>query len=150
MYQKTKGRVSKFSQELLEKFDAPARQKMKEILPNYLEDNPDKYGADLLIKSDKCKYKYLELQVCTRWKEEKYPHSSIFIWERKGKYNNETLFLTLNRDFTMGYMFDISKVDKENPRRYKKYCREYVFDIPWNQVMLIHIPFLTKEIIEEF
>lgn len=145
-----KGKIRKFNEELYKKYDIPAREKIKQVLSEYIADNPDKYGADMLIKSDKCKYKYLELQVCTQWTENKYPHDNIFIWERKGKYNDDTLFLTFNKDLTMGYIFDTSKLDKNKPRRLKKYSREFVYDIPWNQVMLVYMKHLTSDDIDDF
>lgn len=50
----------------------------------------------------------------------------------------------------MGYLFDTTKLDKNKPRRFKKYSREFVYDIPWNQVMLVHMEHFTKEMIEDF
>ena len=146
-----KGKIHKFDNRLFEKYDIPARNKIKECLNSYICDNPDIYGADMIINSDKnIKYKYLEIQVCTRWTDIKFPFEKLYIWERKKKYNNDTLFITFNKDLTMGYLFDLSKVDKDNPRRLKKYSREYVYDIPWNQAMLIYTDTLTSNIIDEF
>jgi hypothetical protein len=145
------GKIHKFDNKLFEKYDIPARNKIKECLKEYICDNPDRYGADMIINSDKnIKYKYLEIQVCTRWIDDKFPFEKLYIWERKKKYNNDTLFITLNKDLSMGYLFDLSKVDKDNPRRLKKYSREYVYDISWNQAMLIYTNSLTSNIIDEF
>lgn len=150
-YFRPKGKIRAFDEELYKKYDIPARKIIKEILKDFVEENPNKYGADMIIKSNKkCKYKYLELQVCTQWINEKFPHKYIYIWERKGRYNDDTLFFTLNRDMTMGYLFDISKINKEKPRRFRKYNRQFVYDIPWNQVMLVYCKYLTKELVEEF
>lgn len=146
-----KGKINRFNADLYIKYDIPAREKVKDILKDFIYDNPDKYGADLVINSKKkCKYKYLELQVCTQWTKDKFPYKNIYIWERKAKYDNNTLFLTLSKDLSIGYLFDISKLDKEKPRRFKKYSRELVYDIKWNQVMLVYMKYLTKEMIEEF
>jgi hypothetical protein len=147
---KVKGKISKFSKKLFEKYDIPARQKIKQVLKDFVRDNPDKYGADMMINCSTIKYKFLELQVCAQWTDDKFPHKNVYIWERKGKYENDTLFLTLSRDLEQGYLFDTAKLDKNKPRRFKKYSREYVYDIPWNQVMLIRIEHLTREIIEDF
>jgi hypothetical protein len=146
-----KGKIHKFDKKLFKKYDIPARNKIKECLYPYIYDNPDIYGADMIIKSEKnIKYKYLELQVCTCWINEKFPFEKLYIWERKKKYNNDTLFITFNKDLSMGYLFDLSKVDKDKPRRIKKYSREFIYDIPWNQTMLIYTDTLTSDIIDEF
>ena len=146
-----KGKINKFDINLYNKYDIPARTKVKEILKDYIIDNPDIYGADMIINSkNKCKYKYLEIQVCTQWTGEKFPYNNVYIWERKGKYDNNTLFLTLSKDLSKGYLFDISQLDKDKPRRFKKYSREYIYDISWNQVMLIYMKYLTEDIIDEF
>lgn len=147
---KPKGKIQKFNNVLFEKYDIPARQKIKDVLKEYIKDNPDKYGADMIIKSEKCKYKYLELQVCTQWRDDKFPYKNMYIWVRKGKYNNDTLFLTLSRDLSMGYLFDISKLDKDKPKRFKKYSRQFIYDIPWNQVMLVYMDYFTEKTIENF
>jgi hypothetical protein len=144
-------KIKPFDKQLHDKYDIPARQKIKSILHDYIDNNKDIYGADMIINSNGLsKYKYLELQVCSCWKTEKFPYDNVFIWERKGRYDNDTLFLTLNCDLTMGYLFDISKIDKNKPRRLKKYSREFVYDIPRNQALLIYLEYLTPDIINEF
>ena len=54
------GKKSKFNEKLYEKYDIPARQKIKEVLGDNICDNPDKYGEDMILLIDGCKYKYLE------------------------------------------------------------------------------------------
>lgn len=151
-YYGIEGKTKAFDEYLLNKYDAPAKEKVKCALGNFVIDNPDIYSQDLIITSDKCRYKYLELQVCTQWIGDKYPHDKVFIYARKIKYGADTLFLTLNRHMTKGFLFDTTKIKKENikPRRLKKYSREYVYDIPWNQIIPIYldnIDILTFELL---
>ncbi len=145
-----KGRHSKFDQELYEKYDLPAREKIKKALGDFVKDNPDPYKQDLVITKKDCKYKYIELQVCTMWTGEKFPFDNVYIYERKNIYGPETLFITLNRDMTKGLVFDGASYDEKEPRRLKKYSREYVYDIKWNRIMPILIDTLTEDDIEMY
>jgi len=141
------GRKNKFSQKLFDKYDIPARKKLIGKLEGLLEENQDQYGADLLIKSEDCKYRYLEVQVCATWIND-YPFDKMFIYERKGRYKNDTLFITLDKNMTKGYIFDTEGIEKVEPRRLKKYSREFVYDIPWSRCMFVTLEYLDKETIE--
>ena len=101
-------------------------------------DNPNPLAPDLLILNKKSNYKYLELQVCTNWIN-KFPYDNVYIFERKVKYGKDCLFLTLNRNLTEGYIFDISSLQYQKPRRIKKYSRDFVFDIPWRKCINISL-----------
>jgi hypothetical protein len=139
---------------MFEKYDVPARDKIISILGDNVYDNPDIYGADLIFKNNddnKIKYKYLELQVCANWSEDKYPYENLWIYERKGKYNTDTLLMTLNRDLTMCYIFDLGKLNLEKDiRRLKKYSREFVYDIKWNQTLKIYLEYLDMDTLKQF
>lgn len=143
------GRQSRFCKKMFERYDTPARKKLKEVLGDYITDNPDIYGQDFLINSNTCKYNYLEVQVCADWINE-YPYSKVWIYERKSKYNYDstTLFLTFNKRLSRGYFFDIDSIKEVKPRRLKKYSREYVYDIPWNRIMEFGTSMLDKETVE--
>lgn len=139
---------SKFSKKLFDKYDIPARQKLKEVLGDFIEDNPDQYKQDFIIKSDICKYKYLEVQVCAGWINEKYPMDTLWVYSRKSVYPSDTLFITLSKNLKYGYIFDADSFKDVKPRRLKKYSREMVYDIPWGRLMKIFIETLDKETIE--
>ena len=124
-----------FSQELLDKYDLPAREKIKEKLGEFVIDNPNPYKQDLIITKEDYKYKYIELQVCTAWVGEKIPYKNVYVFERKGCYGEDTLFITLNKFLTKIYIFDATSFKNSKPRRIKKYSREYIYDIPWNRIM---------------
>ena len=140
-----KGKHSKFNQDLYEKYDLPAREKIKKALGDFVIDNPDLYGQDLVITKKDCKYKYIELQVCTTWVGEKFPFDNVYIYERKNRYGPDTLFITLDRHMTRGYIFDGASYDDIEPKRIKKYSREYIYSIRWNRVMPIIIDTLTED-----
>jgi len=145
------GKHSKFNQELFEKYDVPARKIMKEALGDFIMDNPNIYEQDLIITQNHCKYKYIELQVCATWVNDKFPHENVYIYERKKHYDNDTLFITLNKLMTMGFIFDAKSIKDSKPRRIKKYGREFVCDVPWNKIL----PFcclddLTPELINSY
>ena len=144
------GKHPVFSQELFEKYDTPARNKLKEVLKDFIEDNPDTKQQDFIIKSDACKYKFLEVQVCANWIEDRFPYDKVYIHARKAHYGEDTVFLTMNKFLSRGYLFDAKSFKNSTPRRLKKYSREYVYDIPWNQVLLVYINTLDKETFELF
>lgn len=150
-YHKTKmiGKKNKFSQNLFDKYDIPARKKLLDQLGNILSENPDQYGPDLIINSNDCKYKYLEVQVCATWIDN-YPFEKVFVYERKGRYKTDTMFITLDKHFTKGFIFDTKNIEKIKPRRLKKYSREYVYDIPWPRCMSVDVKFLDKETLDMY
>ena len=82
------------------------------------------------------------------WDKPEYPFSNLWVYERKGKYCKDTLFLTMNSILSRGYIFNRSSFSKK-PRRFKKWAREFVYDIPWHRVLYIDIDTeLNKEMIE--
>jgi hypothetical protein len=136
----------KFNDELHDKYDVPARQAIKDALGDFVIDHPDEYAQDLIINSPTCSYKYLEVQVCTTWLD-KYPYDTVHIYARKARYDDDTLFITLNRAMTKGYIFSVGDM-KLVPRRLKKYSREFVYDIPWGRCMLVYLNSIDRETIE--
>jgi|688.fasta_scaffold187561_3 hypothetical protein len=142
------GKHSAFNQHLFEKYDIPARDKIKKILGDFVSDNPDIYKQDLLITDNDCRYKYIELQVCSGWIGDTYPYDKVYIYERKCHYGDDTLFLTLNHDMSRGYIFSGKNIKDLQPRRIKKYAREFVYDIPWHRIMPVIIEDLTPDIIK--
>ena len=141
----------RFCEQLHQKYDIPARIKLKEVFGDYLLENPDKYGQDFIINSKTCKYEFLEVQVCSSWLAG-YPFDKVWIYERKSiyKYDDKTLFLTLNKRLTKGFIFDIASIKDVKPRRLRKYSREFVYDIPWNRVLKVYLDTVDKETIEYY
>ena len=140
------GKKSKFNEKLYEKYDIPARQKIKEVLGDNICDNPDKYGEDMILLIDGCKYKYLELQVCADWTGDKYPFPYPYIYERKIKFSNESLFLVFNRNMNKGFIFS-RKAITGKPKRIQKYSREFIYEIQWNKVLPVYMDNFSAETI---
>ena len=151
-----KGKHHIFDEKLCDKFDKPAREKIKERLLDFVKDNEDICQQDLVITnptydSDEFKYQYIELQVCTNWIGERFPYAMVYVFERKKKYDSDTLFITLNRCMTRGYIFDYESIKKFGKlRRLKKYSREMVYDIPWFRIRPFEMEDLNEELIRSY
>ena len=141
------GKVKKFDQKLYDKYDIPARKKIQEILGENVADNPDIYNEDMILNIPNCRYKYLELQVCAQWIDDKYPYSKPYVYARKSKFSDDTLFLIFNKRMTEGLLFSRPSLI-EKPRRLKKYSRHFVYEAPWHRVMRINLDALTCETFE--
>jgi hypothetical protein len=137
------GKIKKFNQKLYDKYDIPARQIIKEkIGEDNVKDNEDIYAEDMIITHPKCRYKYLELQACAEWVYNDYPHEKPFVFERKGHFNDDTLFIIFNKHFTKLLLF--SKVGlHKNPIRLKKYSRFYKYEVGWSYVFKIQVDDLS-------
>ena len=140
-----KGKHSCFDKKLYEKYDLPAREIIKKALGEFVKDNPDPYRQDLVITDKDFKYKYIELQVCTNWINDQFPYKNVYIYERKNIYGADTLFITLDKHMTQGYVFDGESYDFNKPKRLKKYSREFVYDIPWHRVMYFMVDKITPD-----
>lgn len=143
-----KGKHPAFSQRLFEKYDIPARERIKRVLHDCVTDNPDIYKQDFIINDNECKYKYLEIQVCPSWIGDDYPYEMVTLHERKSCYGKDTLFLTLNHDLSKCHIFSVDDFAKLNIHRIKKYSREYVYDIPWCRVMTVYTDVLDMDTIK--
>jgi len=141
------GKHKAFDKKLFDRYDVPARERIKNLLKEFVSDNPDQYKQDLIINDRTCKYKYIEIQVCATWIGDKYPFENVFIYERKSHYGEDTLYLTLNHDMSRGYIFSFQNIKDMKPRRLKKYSREYVYDVPWYRIMNVLIDDLTADTI---
>ena len=141
------GLIKKFDQKLCNKYDLPARNIVKKQLgEENIIDNPDIYAEDMIICNPECKYKYLELQVCVAWKEDKFPYSNPFVYERKAHFSSDTLFLIFNKWMTKGLIFSRNALYKK-PRRLKKYSRNFVYEVPWNKVLPICLCSLDMDVL---
>jgi hypothetical protein len=139
---------SKFSESLHEKYDIPARNRLLDVLKDFITEHPDKYKQDFIITSETCKYKYLEVQVSSAWINEAYPYPKLWVYARKSVYGTDTLFITLSKNLKYGFIFDAESFKNVKKRRMEKYSREYVYDIPWNRIMKVCVDNLDKETIE--
>ncbi len=134
MSNKLLGKIKKFDEVLFNKYDIPARDLMKEKLGEKVKDNPDIYGEDLIIDDPNLSFKFLELQVCAEWIGEKYPHPKPFVYERKGHFDDATLFILFDKHLTKALFFSKKMLNKE-PKRKKKYSRFFIYEIEWKYVV---------------
>ena len=119
----------RFSQ-TLGMWDTLARGRMRSVFGDFIKDNPDPYGVDFLITDPNCRFTQLEIQVVTQWKDgQEYPYDNITIFERKGRYDNKTLFCSLNRHLTECYFFFLSDEDRKDPVPLYPESKEYVYNI---------------------
>jgi len=130
---KLKGKNKKFNQKLYDKYDIPARNLLKNKLDSYVFDNPDIYAEDMILKDNQCKYKYIEIQVCANWLSDNgpYPHKTPFVYERKGHFDDNTLFIIFDKYFDKGIMFGKHALSK-NPVRIKPYSRTMIYPAQWS------------------
>ena len=132
------GKIKKFDEKLYNKYDIPAREILKNKLGDKIKDNPDIYAEDMIIDDIDCKYKFLEIQACADWIGEKYPHNKAFVFERKGHFDDKTLFILFDKHLTKALLF--AKTSLETiPVRTKKYSRYYKYEVPWNKVVTVHM-----------
>ena len=142
------GKRSKFSQKLLEKYDYPARNILKKCLGDFIIDNNEITKQDLIVTDPDFPFQYIEVQVRTGWTKHKYPDIYVNIYARKAKYGDNTLFITFNRLLSECYIFCLRGLKLE-PRRIKKYSREFVYDIPWYQVIWARTNQLTPKFLKK-
>ena len=152
-FKRTIGAHTKFNQAMFEKYDIPARKVVLENLKEKVEEHPNEKKQDFILKctskKNKKKYKYLEVQVMSDWYGFEYPHNTLWIYERKKFYEEDTMYLTLNRNMTYGILFDRASFNDVKPRRKQKYAREYVIDIPWSKTLKCRVDELY-DLIEEY
>ena len=110
---------------------------MKEKLKDNIIDNPDQYAEDMIIVDKNCRFRFLEIQACAEWIGEKYPHEMPFVYERKGHFDINTLFILFDKHMTQGFMFAREALNKE-PVRIKKYSRFFIYQVPWSKVVSFH------------
>ena len=132
------GKIKKFDEKLYNKYDIPAREILKNKLGDKIKDNPDIYAEDMIIDDIDCKYKFLEIQACADWIGEKYPHNKPFVFERKGHFDDKTLFILFDKHLTKALLFAKTSLEKI-PVRTKKYSRYYKYEVPWNKVVTVYM-----------
>jgi len=128
------GKVAKFSQKMHDKYDI---------------DNPDIYGVDMILTKPDLPYKFIEVQVYASWQTDEFPYSKPYIYARKLRYGNDTLFVAYNRNLTKALIFGRSKII-DKPERLKKYDREFVYYVNWYNVLQMKAEDLSIENIEMY
>lgn len=143
------GKVRKFDSDLHEKYDVEARHVIKKILGDHVYDNENVYGEDMIFADKTMPYKYLELQVFSKWSTDVFPYTYPFVYARKMKFSDKTLFLTFNKYFSELIMFGKKSISK-TPSRLKKYDRECVNFVNWGRVIKLKTTELNINVIKEY
>lgn len=143
------GKVKKFDEKLHSKYDIAARHALKCIFEDAVIENEDIYGEDMIFNIEKFPYKYLEVQVFSNWCTDKFPYSYPFVYARKMKFSDDTLFITFNKHYTEAIIFGKKSIDK-NESRLKKYARECVHFVSWNKAMQLSTEDLTLDNIRAY
>lgn len=127
----TLGYHKKYSK-ILGMWDVISRGRIRAVFGDSVKDNEDVYGVDFLINEPACRYTQLEIQVVKKWREgEEYPYPNLSIFTRKGRYDDKTLFCTLNQELTECYLFYLSDSDRETTTPLFPESKEYVYNISW-------------------
>lgn len=143
------GKIKVFNKDLHDKFDKKARDIIKNKLGDSVSDNPNIYGEDMLFNDKSLPCKYIELQVYGNWKEKQFPSNLPYVYERKMKFSDSTLFVCFNASYDRVIMFSRKSI---HPKKYKleKYSREFVNYVPWSKVLNIEIDELHVETIKKY
>jgi hypothetical protein len=114
-----------------------------------IADNEDTYGADFVIRDPRCRFKFLEVQVVRAWVDEaKYPYDHLSLFARKGRYAaDEVLFISLNRDLTAGYLFELRNEHRQNLVPLFPGSREMTYVVPLNRCNLLYMHAIDSDIL---
>ena len=142
------GKIKIFDKVLYEKYDKKSREVIKSIFKDDIIDNTDIYKEDMIVTTNKIPFKYIELQVYSEWKTE-FPYKLPFIYERKLKYSDDTLFICFNSTYDQLIFFS-KKMISPISERVKKYSREYINCVPWSNVVKTDITNLSYDLINKY
>ena len=139
----------RFCQDLFKENDERAREAGKRYWESIegvrVEDNPDKYGPDLIVNT-LCGSFFCEVEVKKVWKGKEFQYDTLQIAGRKGKYLEAALpvsYIVFNDDQSYGYLCPGAVLALsplvEVPNKYN-WSGEIFYQIPINQLHLIEVP----------
>jgi len=110
-----KGEYKKFSKSLHSRNDPQSRRIVKEYFEKNnipLEDNPNKFGVDLLSKDGSLQ---IEVEHRLVWDGVEFPFDEVNVLERKAKYfvENHVCYVILSKDYSR-----IGMIDGKTLRKY--------------------------------
>lgn len=96
------GKYKKFDKQLFEQNDLKSRQVVKKFFLSkniVVDDNPNKYGVDLISDDEKVQ---IEIERRPTWTKEQFPYSEINIPERKAKFfkNDRVSYVIVSNDYS--------------------------------------------------
>jgi len=143
------GRVKKFDKKLHDKYDIDARQVIKNILGDDIKDNGNQFAEDMVFTIKPFPYKYLEIQMLSSWEGEVFPYICPFVYARKMKFSEETLFVTFNKFLSEMIIFSRERISNI-PSRLKKYDRELIHYVSWMKCIKIKTSEFSTRLIREY
>jgi hypothetical protein len=145
----TDGKVKKFDTKLHDKYDIDARNMIKNVLKDKIKDNENIYGEDMMFDIESFPYKYMEIQVFSKWDSDVFPYTYPFVYARKMKFSKKTLFVTFNKYLSELILFGRNDISDKSTRL-KKYDRELIHYVSWGKTLKIKTNQLTIRLIREF
>lgn len=139
------GKLKKFNATLSKKYDKKARDIIKSCLKDGVMDNPSTYGEDMLVITNRIPYGYIELQVYGKWID-KFPYPAPFVFERKMRFDNDTLFVCFNASFDQVLIFSKRCICNQKVRS-ETYFDEYIHYVPWRNVIQSKVEKLNMDLI---
>ena len=114
-----------------------------------VEDNPDQYGVDLVLKKKDEIIGYAEVEVRRSWNTKAFPFPDLNVPSRKAKLLKNkatTYFFSINNDHTAMFFCEgrviLDSPLKMSPNRYLS--EEYFFKIPLSKLMYIDLEKLNN------
>lgn len=138
--------TKRFDKRLFEENDTQCRNRVKELFNGtkyVIEDNPKRYGVDLLVKEgdDVVFYIETERKMLASWNDEKFPYDDIQLPERKSKFcslDKPVYFIMFNHDFGNFLTFSSETVltspQEQVYNKYNNNGKELFFKIPVDKV----------------
>jgi hypothetical protein len=136
-----------FNQDLKDHYEKIPRKFIKESLgKTYVKDNDNIYGEDMVLLKDDLSFKYIELQVYGNWIN-KYPFEKPYVFERKMRLSENTLFICFNKDYSKIILF---LKDKLKDRKKFNNNGEYIYTIDWNDTIVIDSCDLSMKFLDTY
>lgn len=139
-------KIKIFDQNMKDFYEKIPRKIIKECLGNNVIDNRNIYGEDMIILNDNLRIDFIEIQVYGKWRES-FPYDKPFIFERKEKLDDNTLFVCFNYDYTKIIMFE--KKDLSSKSKHNIY-NENIINVEWSDVYELSRDELSMQFLERF
>lgn len=143
------GEIKVFDQNLFDRYDKTSRVIIKKKLEGFVMDNPDIYGEDIIVTSDDIPYEYIELQVYGKWNSQNYPYFTPFVFERKMRLAESTLFICFSADYKRIVMFS-KKVLTKKKYKIKNYPQELIHYVTVGRAVFLNTEDLNVDVIKKY
>lgn len=138
----------RFDKDLYDSNDSTARTAGKKYWRSFnyqAEDNPDRYGADLIVNTG-WEVFYSEVEIKRVWSGPLFKYDTLQIPERKRKFtvlDMPCMFLVLNNEQTHAFVCSSDLLSKspvvEVPNKYV-YKGEMFFQVPVSELLYVTMP----------